>query len=259
MKDIYSPFGNRKQASVHDAENPYEHHKMSAPFRLGIVSDVFTSDSPFNLPGISGGAQGYITYNVKLTPEGVVVKNIPAMMTGGHMPNGMSIDPSFPPNVNVNGPQNTEETPLLIGQPVIVGFFNNSPLNGFIVGPISCQYNAGSQSAAEYPKKSQSWQGTTWWTDKNGNKEVDFPSTGTYIIKMGGQVLVELKNGEIDLGAASGDSSLQPTILGNALNAYLTNFITSIFNVHTHASPIAPPVPLGTPPSGIKTTIVKVK
>ncbi len=43
---------------------------------------------------------------------------------------------------------------------------------------------------------------------------------------------------------------IEPMVKGTTLIAFLTTFITTIYNLHTHAAPGVPPVPLGTAPTG---------
>lgn len=61
------------------------------------------------------------------------------------------------------------------------------------------------------------------------------------------------------------DGSTEPYVLGDKLNTYLTNFINTIFNLHTHivTDPVSgpltstPPAPTGTAPSDILSTKIK--
>jgi len=76
--DIYNLNGHRHQSSVNDAKSIKEHFGLASSFRLGIVIGVYTSDNPLNKPGITGTSQGYIVYDVELTPEGIVVEKIPS-------------------------------------------------------------------------------------------------------------------------------------------------------------------------------------
>lgn len=48
-------------------------------------------------------------------------------------------------------------------------------------------------------------------------------------------------------------------VLGTALLSWLTTFINTVFNIHTHADPSSPPVPLGVAPTSILSTRAKVK
>lgn len=254
---MYSLFGSRKQSSVNDAENFNEHMSKPTGLKLGVIIDVFTSDNPKNVPGISSGAQGYVTYNIELTPDGVIVENVPAMMTGGKVVSGIAIDPNYPPNVPNTDIQNTEETPFIIGQPVIVGFLNNSHLNPFILGPISFQLNNGTQSFSEYPQKTASWQGTNWKIDKNGFPTVNLVASGILRVQLNGLDLVTVNGATNTVDIGNGG---EPGVLGNTLVAYL--------NSHTHAPGTfsnggGPVVGFSGPPvqdsSGVKTTILKVQ
>src|ERR1700722_2113239 len=120
MTEIYTASGNRKQSSVYDAELYKRIMDKTPPLRFGVVENVYTGDNQLNLPGISSGSQGYITYDVKIAPQGIVIKQVPAMSTGGHI---INIDtPNGPPMSQ----QNTEEYPFVIGQPVLEGFINES-------------------------------------------------------------------------------------------------------------------------------------
>src|SRR5882724_12717571 len=114
---LYSQEGNRKQASINDACRPNDILPYPNSLMAGIITDVYSVDrvdskgNPLNLPGT------YLTYTIQLAPTGVFIHNVPTLMSGGHT--------RFYTNTSA-GPeltsQNTEETPFIIGQQVIVGF-----------------------------------------------------------------------------------------------------------------------------------------
>ncbi len=61
-----------------------------------------------------------------------------------------------------------------------------------------------------------------------------------------------------------GDGAAEAMTLGNKLNTWISNFVTSVFNVHTHTcaapgSPSGVPNTLGTAPTDILSTVIKVK
>jgi hypothetical protein len=227
---------------------------------LGVVIGVYTSDNPLNIPGITGTSQGYIVYDVELTPEGIVVEKIPSSGTGGHV-TGSSVDPVYPPDTPPMAIQNTDEEPYVIGQPVVVGFINNSPLNGFILCPISCQFNAGSQSASQYPQKFWSWQGTTRTVDKNGTITYNVVSNQKFIIQVNGTPLVTVdgSTNTVDIGNGG-----QPGVLGDALTTYLNTTLGTWLSTHIHsggtiAGSTGPPATSAPASSGIGTTVLKVQ
>ncbi len=219
MRDIYSPNGDREQASVNDGFNATEFSGTSYTLRFGVISEVFTADNPKNVPGNGNGRQGYLVYTVKLSPNGVVVKNVPAMSTGGHYSTGNRDTP----NAGPLDEQNTDETPYVIGQPVIIGFVNGSNFNPIILGPGSCQHNAGSQTMAQYPQKSEVFQGHSRIVDKDGSEAIILPVTGLYTIKVGTITLLTIENGLVQIG-----NGTEAGVLGNSLRTYLEN--------HTHAA-----------------------
>jgi hypothetical protein len=255
--DVYSPTGHRHQSAVNDAKSITEHFRLSSPFRLGVVIGVFTSDNPLNPPGITGSSQGYIVYDVELTPEGIVLEKIPAGMTGGHV-TGASVDPVYPPNTPPMATQNTSEDPFVIGQPVVVGFINNSPLNGFVLCPLSCPFNAGSQSAAQYPQKFWSHQGTTRTVDKNGTVTYNVVSNQKFKIEINGTPLCTVNGATntVDIGNGS-----QPGVLGTALQNFLNTVFDAILG-HTHTGGTilgntGPPVAVVVP--NVETSVLKVQ
>jgi hypothetical protein len=252
----------------------------------GIVIDVYAidrSDSDGNLLNLPGT---YMTYTVQLSATGVLMKNVPALMTGGHYqysnntPNAVNF--AYGGDIPY---QNTEETPLIPGQPVLIGFINGSNQNPVIIGVAPCQLNATTASttgaapfpldpqtagnpmlldpstgrssgANTYPQKQGIFQGTSWKIDKSGNPTMNIITGGKLKIEVNGVpfVTVDGTSNTVDIG-----TGVEPGVLGNTLNTYLTNFITTIFNLHTHASPISPPVPLGSAPAGITTSVLKVQ
>jgi len=157
-----------------------------------------------------------------------------------------------------------EETPYVINQPVLVGFLQDDETNPIILGPLPCVQGGSGQTEADYPKKYGSFQGASWSIDKNGAAEIDFPLAQSLTIKIGGNVLCYIKDGEVDLGAPNGDPTLKTTVLGSVLKT----FLDSVFGAggHTHAAGTIP-APSGSvtgPPVGItvtpfETTVVKVK
>jgi hypothetical protein len=260
MEDVYTPFGHREQSSVNAARNITDHFKLASPFRLGMVIGVYTSDNPLNVPGIAGTSQGYLVYDVEVTPEGVVLEKIPAAMSGGHV-TGTSVDPVFSPATPSMAIQNTEETPFVIGQPVVVGFINNSPLNGFILCPIACQFNAGSQTAAQYPQKFESWQGTTRTIDKNGTVTYNIVSNQKFIVEVNGTTFltVDGSTNTVDIGNGS-----EPGVLGATLTTYLNTTLNHWLSSHVHSGVSTgmgfSGAPLVSPPTAsIETTVLKVQ
>lgn len=248
MDDLYSMFGHRQQSAIHDSKNLANIMSMPFLFKPGVIAKVFTADDPKNFPGITSGAQGYITYNVELTPEGIIIENLPAMgQTTGHL-DGMTVDPNYPLDTPSMDMQNTYEEPYVVGQPVVVGFLNNSPLNGFIIGSLPSQFNNGTQTSAQYPEKRGSWQGTSWKIDKNGNPVLTLPTADNLTVVVGSTVLLTISNGVVQIGNGS-----DVGVLGNALVAYL--------NAHTHTGGTilgltGPPV---VPATGITTSVLKVQ
>ena len=271
MKSPLSDSGNMHQASILDANNETRFNKLSSPIMLGIIQDVYTVDNT-TIPNIN--PQGaYTLYSVELSPLGTMIQNVPAVMFGGHMvipPDNTS--GRTPVNVQLSGietppnsVQNIEETPYVIGQPVLVAFIGSNRFNAVIIGgiPVSTNINGATigQTTADYPRKYGSFQGASWSIDNTGNPSLDIPSTGTLTITVGGQVFCTISNGTVNIG---GDTGMQPTILGDALNTYLTNFINT-YNTHTHlfpatgGAPTSQPVIPATGPSGIETTVAMVK
>jgi hypothetical protein len=233
-RNLFSPQGNRKQASVSDAEHIKNIMVMPPALKFGRIKDVYAFDNPKNKVG------KYTTYVVILSPEGIVAEDVPSCYGGGHYQDNIT------PTTNTL--QNTEETSLVIGQPVLVGFVNNSNLNPVIICPVGCQVNNGAQTTAQYPQKSGSFQGLKWNVDNAGNPKVTVPASGNLTVLVGGTVLLTIQNGLVQIG-----NGVDVGVLGNALVAYL--------NTHTHtggtiAGLTGPPV---VPATGITTSILKVQ
>lgn len=257
MKRPYTTLRGRRQASVVDAENNATLTKVPQVLRSGIIEDVYTID---NTRGIPFGV--YTLYTVRLAPLGQWIQNVPAMNLGGHYNETFKVPNYGPNNPDMQAPpadvQNCEETPYVVGQPVIVGFLNGSHLNPIILGPAPTPWGNSKQTTANYPMKWARHQGTEWWVDKNGNAEVDVKSGGTLTVKIGGAILCKISGGEIDLG---GDSGLEPTVLGTTLQ----NFLNTQFGAsgHTHSGVTTGPGTSGPPVAvtvpTITTTVAKVK
>jgi hypothetical protein len=277
---LYSPENNRKQSLIHDTESSGDIMPTPLPLKYGIIYDVSTLDNVSisqpgsTLPNFPGA---YLVYTVKLTPNGVFLRNVPAMMTGGHVQSNFNA-----PNASPLPQQNTEETPFVIGQPVIIGFVNNSNFNPIILGPVACQMNASTSSATGaapfplapqtseiYPQKQGIFQGTEWSIDKAGNTTLNIAAKSQFTLQIGGTTIVTAKPSsdsdgyELDFGL-SGDT--EPTILGNALVTYLNTLVTA-FNNHTHISAVSgsptsapgtstPPESFTNPPTSGSTTVL---
>jgi hypothetical protein len=217
--DIYSPSGNRKQSAVNSAEDIKSIMGNSPSNRFGVIIAVHTFDDPVNIPGTVTGSQGYITYDVKLSPQGIVIQNVPARTSAsGHV-----IDNNTP-NAAPLTQQNTEEYPLGIGQPVEISFINGSNFNPIIEGPAPCQYNAGSQSASEYPQIRSVFQGSSDIRDKNGNRTINLVSGGTLTIEVNGVpfLTIDGATGKLVIGNGS-----HPGVLGDALISFLSGHVHS--------------------------------
>lgn len=270
MKNVNSPIGGRLQASVVDTINDRTRSKVPDALRSAVIEDVYTVDNPKATPY---GA--YTLYTIRIAPNGVVADNVPALGVGGHYNNEYNLPNYGPKNPNMQTPprsvQNGEETPYVVGQPVVVGFLSGGRLNPIILGPAPTPYGNSKQTAANYPMKWGRHQGTEWWIDKTGNAEIDFPATANLTIKVNGSVLCTVKNGEVDLGGISG---IEPTIMGAQFDNYIKNTVLNMLNSHTHAAGTlvapsgggtvtgitgSPSSTAGNPPSEVYTTVVKVK
>lgn len=292
---LYSPNGNRKQASIHGIKEALELLPPPPGLVTGVITDVYcvdredSSGNPLNFPGT------YLTYTVKIAPTGVFIHNVPVMdMSSGHTKFRMNTDAS-----NSLSNQNTEETPLSIGQPVIIGFLFGSGINPIILGAAPCQMNASTMSSTGeapflldpqtagnganpgdppsldpetgassgdniYPQKQGSFQGTTWKIDKNGNPTVNIVTNGTLKVEVNGTpfITVDGENNLVDIG-----TGIEFGVLGNTLQTFLSTLETWL-DSHTHIS-AAPTIPTGpasaaptgpspTPPT-ITTTVLKVE
>lgn len=273
MESPYSSDGNIKQSSVVDSINEEKFNRLPSAVWMGVIQDIYTIDNTA-IPNINPSG-AYTLYSVELSPLGIILQNVPAAMLGGHLnpqPSTMTgrrlVNNQLTPGMDTppSSVQNIEETPYVIGQPVLIVFIGNSKFNPVIVGglPVPSPINGATigQTNADYPRKYGSFQGTSWFIDKTGNAEMDLPSSASLTIRIGGQIFCVIRNGEVDLGGDN--AATQPTILGNVLNSYLTNFVNTVYNLHTHASVTSlgipsPPIPTGVAPSGIETTVVRVK
>lgn len=273
MESPYAPSGNMHQSSVVDSINEEKFNRLPSAVWLGIIQDVYTVDNT-NITNLNPSG-AYTLYSVELSPLGIILQNVPAAMLGGHLNTQISSMTGRTPINNQlsgiptppNDVQNIEETPYVIGQPVLIVFIGNSKFNPIIVGalPVPAPTNGATigQTTANYPRKYGSFQGASWFIDKTGNGEIDFPASSSLTIRIGGQIFCIIRNGEVDLG---GDNAgTQPTILGDVLNTYLSNFASS-FTSHVHniilptpGSPTTPPLVPQPAPSGIETTVVRVK
>jgi hypothetical protein len=263
---LYSPFGDRQSAAIHDTGESSAFGNSPGYLVAGTVSGITSvdlQDSQGRLQNIPGT---YLTYTVKLAPRGVFIHDVPAMMSGGHTRCKTTTLAS-----NELGHQNTEETPYVIGQPVLVGFVNGSNFNPVILGPLACQLNAatvspdgsenfpldpqtcgtkisldpatGASSGDHvYPQKQGIFQGTSWKIDKNGNPTVNIKASGRLNVQINGVpfVTIDGASNTVDLGATADHVNLgeaiESTVLGTTLKDYLADFITNTFNKHTHAS-----------------------
>jgi hypothetical protein len=258
----------------------------------GTIIDVLAvdrTDSEGNLLNLPGT---YLTYTVQLAPTGVVIQDVPTLMSGGHTK--FFTNTSASPALTF---QNSEETPYVIGQPVIIGFLNGSSFNPIILGSASCQMNAttmsddgedpfpldpqtmgngakpgdppqldpttGASSGDNiYPQKQGIFQGTSWKIDKNGNPTVNIITNGKLMVQVNGVpfITVDGENNLVDIGTGA-----EFGIMGETLKNFLTNFINNEFNTHTHVSvtsigiPTPPVVPATPPGSNILTTVLKVE
>ena len=267
-RQLMSPSGNRVQAGVLDAKDSDKFVHMAPILRLGTVYSVNTFDTALPNNPLSPNRVGkYITYDVILNPLGVIVRDVPALGSSGYYNNTLVPNSSESSTTNVY--ENSDETPYYAGQPVLIGTIENSNLNLVIIGGFPCQLNSGSQTAAEYPQKQGSFQGTSYKIDKNGNPTLNIVASGNLHVQINGVpfLTIDGSTNTVDLGPTASHVNLgaavEPTVLGNTLNTYLSNFINTVFNLHTHqvistGAPTLTPTPLGTPPSGITTTVVKV-
>ena len=75
-----------------------------------------------------------------------------------------------------------------------------------------------------------------------------------------GEVCVWNKAGQLILLTSTQiklNSGIESFVKGNTFNTWLSNFITVIYNLHTHAGAGQPPVPLGTAPTNILSSTIK--
>jgi len=242
--------GNVRQSALVNAVNDPIYSKIVGGHYHGIICKVHTIDGTSD-KGIPYGS--YTLYDVRLSPTGQIFYNVPDVGAGGHY---TSTDtdlweslPNFSVNPGVDKPsdsvQNTDETPYVIYQPVLVGFLKGNELTPIILGPLRSIKGGAGQTTAEYPKKYGSFQGAEWSIDKNGAVSLDVPATQDITIKVGGNVLCYIKDGEVDLGGSSG---LELTALGETLQGFLDGVFDSVLG-HTHTS-AAPGNPT-TPPVGV--------
>ncbi len=250
-RDLFSEDGNREQASVSDAEHSSIFIKPTPTLKTGTIYAVNTYDT-FNAsnPSSPNRFGKYISYDVMVSPLGVIVRDVPALGSSGHYAN--SIFPSGPPIED----QNTEETPFVIGQPVLLGFTNDSSLNPIIIGAYPSMSNGGSQtggSSGEYPQKQGIFQGTSWKIDKNGNPTVNIISNGKLKVEVNGTpfITVDGANNLVDIGTGS-----EFGVLGNTLQTFLSS-LEIWLDAHTHGGP-PPLTPSPTPPT-VTTTVLKVQ
>lgn len=236
-KKLFTAFGNRSQSAVADSNYKKSTVEMPSTLRFGRIKAVLPKDNLKNKVG------KYVTYDVMLSPNGVVIEDVPACSTGGQIVDFNT--PDAPALTTIN----TEETPFVVGQPVLVGFVSGSNMNPIIISAVGSQFNASSETTAQHPRKSGSFQGLTWFIDKTGNPNVTVPSSGNLTVVVGTTTLLTISNGLVQIGTGS-----DVGVLGNALVSYL--------NAHTHSGVqtgggvSGPPV---TPATGITTSVLKVQ
>lgn len=247
-KKLTSSFATRKQSAVADAE--YKKHQMEMPstLKFGRITRVNqTNDTAHNKVG------AYITYDVILSPNGVTIQDVPSCVNNSSQVIDR-ITPSAPALTTIN----YEETPFILGQPVLVGFVNGSNLNPVILMACPSQF-APSQTSTQYPQKTESWQGTTRVIDKSGNVTYNIVSNQKFKIQINGTTLatVDGTNNTVDIG-----TGVEFGVLGNTLQT----FLNSVFNAvsgHTHSGVTTgvgvtgPPVAITVPT--VTTTVLKVQ
>jgi len=232
---------NVRQSAVVNGTNSSSENAYMSGTHHGIIADVTTVDNARNV-GTPYGV--YTLYTIKLAPSGQMLYNVPAMSWGGHY---LRSDTSLMRKLPLysiqslvsdppDGVQNTDETPYVIDQPVIVTFIQGHEMSPIILGPMHCMRGGSGQKSAEYPKKSGSFQGANWSINKTGSAELDLPTTQNLTIKVNGKILCYITDGVVDLGAndpADGTAGTQRTILGDAFKSYMTSLISTL-NSHTH-------------------------
>lgn len=130
-----------------------------------------------------------------------------------------------------------------IGEQVLCLFLPLGMESGFIVGAYYVDDNsppvtAGNKRAVEFE------DGTTVEYDRDAHKlTVDVPATGGELV-INTQAKVTVNSPAIDLGEAS---SLEPSVLGDQLAAWIEGTLKSFLDSHTHNSP---PGTSGGPTSG---------
>ena len=143
----------------------------------GEVSAVYCKDNAQNLTG-----EKFTTYQVKLFESGFDALANSQMRLLNSAVNGLI----------------SEETPLLVGQRVLVDFIGGNPNRPYIAGvlPDSLLSNDVSPTEAEYPQKKAIFQGLTVTQDKNGNAVAQLKESGTLEIKdKDGVVLMRISEG----------------------------------------------------------------
>lgn len=173
----------------------------------GVVKAVYAKDNTANL---TGGK--YTTYQVEcyFPDTGYkAVLNSQARYLG-------------------NGGNGTiaKETPLLVGQPVLVGFIGADPNNPVILGvlPDASLENSVSQEQAEHPQQTQSVNGVVFQVDKDGNYSIQIPAGKTITIQdRNGATLLKVTEG----GTVSLDNLLKQAF-GTQLAADFTTAAAAV-------------------------------
>ena len=259
----YSATGDVIQAAVVDSANRMQGQQLSQSLKLGIIEDYYTVDNTDTTISPQGA---YTMYCVRLFPYGQPLYNVMPLMPGGHINSNVNI-PGYGANnsshtVPLASVQNVEETPYVVGQLVLVGFINGSTMNPIILGSVPCIQAASGQTTAKYPKKYGSFQGTNWSIDNTGNVELDVNSASSIKVTCGGSTLFVVKNGELDLGGDSSDTSMQPALLGTNLVTWLNNHTHIVAGITTGlaatATGPADSSAYGPVPSDAQSSVVKV-
>jgi hypothetical protein len=243
----YSLTGNVKSSGIVDGVNRMIAQSNLTAIKIGVIEDVLTIDNPSALP-----TAAYTMYNVRVSPQGQLIRNVPSVSHGGHFNTTVLLDPTRAPNYQQatafqappDSVQNIDETPYVIGQPVILCFVNGSNLNAIILGALPCIFGGVGQNTADYPKKYGSFQGTQWSIDKNGNPSLNIVTDGILNVQVNGVDFLQVNGSTntVNLGTGTsgtvniGEGSVQPTVLGTTLDSYLSGALSTWLNTHTHVS-----------------------
>lgn len=242
MYDPFSDFGNSIQASTLDAKLKSYYYEVGYPLRMGVIYAVRTKDDSKN-------RFGFTVYDVMIMPDSAILRDVPSFNNSGHYNNSSYGGGDLTK-------QNSEETPLVAGQPVVVGFIENNNVNPFIICTAAVQDYSNSELASEHPKKSGKFQGTSWSIDKNGATVLDIKDAQTLTVKVNGVLLCKVTGTTVEIGNGG-----EFGVLGNTLQTFLNSFIIT-YNAHTHTETgtitTIPIVQAGAPPT-VTTTILKVQ